>query len=78
MTDYGGLALLITAISGATTVALQVVSVLSGNQRDKKLDVIHDLANGQSKALNKITGDAAFSEGRIQGATDEQARHKDL
>lgn len=78
MADYGGLALLITSISGASTVALQIVNVVAGMARDRKLAVIHDLTNSQSIALNKITGDAAFSEGRAAGVASEQARRKDL
>ena len=72
--DYGGVALLITAISGATTVVLQIVNNFGGRQRDKKIVQLHNLVNGQSQALNKITGQEGFAQGHAAGVEDERAR----
>jgi hypothetical protein len=71
--DYGGIALLITAIGSFTTVAMQLITVLSGQKRDKKLVQIHELVNGVSHELQDANNKVAFNEGEKSGAIAERA-----
>jgi hypothetical protein len=78
--DYTGAALLVTAISGLTTVAMQVVTVLSGQARDRKLTELHTLVDGQQSKLNEVVQTAvagqARAEGHIEGVANERAHQE--
>lgn len=61
-------ATLLTAIGGL------VVAIRTG----AKVAATHELVNGQSHALNELTGKAAFAEGKLAGAvlpTEQLVEH---
>jgi len=66
MSDYIGLATLLGSI---TSSVVAVVGLWRGRERDKKLAIVHDLVNGQSKKIEALT----FQAGEISGADKERA-----
>ena len=71
MTDYTGIALLITAVGGVCTSVLQIVALFRGQQRDQKLATLHDMVDGQGTKLNEAIGQAGYAQGHADGKAEQ-------
>lgn len=74
--ELNGISALIAALALAGGTVLQVATFLRQAARDRKLQQMHELVNGASNKLNKLTAAKSFAAGQKSGRAHPSKRKR--